>query len=103
LEEQTKPIRVRIQNEGQPGYMTRVTDVETGKELAMVKSADLTIRFDASDRNMPVAHLTVYAPVVDVIADADIKYICPCCGCPVAPPLQGDTADDDPFALDPKL
>ena len=103
MEEQTKPIRVRIEHDGNsPSYNAKITDAETGAEIQHVKSAEL--RLDA-DRGglIPRVYLEVYAPLIDIIADAEVKHICPCCGCPVAPPLQGDTADDDPFALDPKL
>lgn len=70
-------MKVRIFNEGQPAYQTTVTDAETGEQVANVTDVDLHISVHDP---FPYALLTVATPVVDVIADADIKRVCPCCG-----------------------
>jgi len=70
-------VRVRIHNDGQAHYATTITDVETGEPLSNVTSA--IIQLDAKEA-MPTAILFVHAPAVDVIADAEIKRVCPCCG-----------------------
>lgn len=72
-------MKIRIQNDGKPAYSTTVTDVETGKQLEYVTRVDLTI--DVHDQ-LPQALLTMITPVVDVIADAEIRQVCPCCGKP---------------------
>ncbi len=70
-------MKVRIFNEGQPAYQTTVTDAETGEQVANVTDVDLHI----SVRDpYPYALLTVATPVVDVIVDAEIRRVCPCCG-----------------------
>ena len=70
-------MKVRIFNEGQSSYMTTVTDTETGEQLANVTDVDLHI----SVRDpYPYALLTVANPVVDVIVEAEIRRVCPCCG-----------------------
>jgi hypothetical protein len=68
-------MRVRIQNDTGRGYHTKITDVETGQELDV---AEVSISLKPSHENQAV--LTVFSPVVDLIADAEIKKICPCCG-----------------------
>ena len=70
-------MRVRIENDGEHRYATKITDAETGKELEHVTSA--IIQFDAKE-DVPTAILFLHAPVVDVIVDAEIKQVCPCCG-----------------------
>ena len=71
-----KTIRIRIQNGGTEGYNTKITDAETGSEVENVGS--LTWSFDY--RSMPTVVLTVFDPVIDIIADAEIRHICPACG-----------------------
>ena len=77
-----KTIRIRIQNGGTEGYNTKITDAETGSEVESVGS--LTWSFDCNDRShfrdMPRATLTVFDPVSDIIADAEIRHVCPACG-----------------------
>jgi hypothetical protein len=72
--------QVRIKNDGKPAFFTEVTDAETGEKIEMVTK--LTFTFDAKDRQTPMALLYVAMPVVDVIVDAEIRYICPVCGKP---------------------
>jgi hypothetical protein len=69
-------IRVRIVNDGKPGYMTKVTDVETGQAIDRLKT--IYVHIDAEKET--TASLVVYSPVVDLIVDAEILHICPCCG-----------------------
>lgn len=70
-------MKVRIQNDGQPAYMTKITDAETGKELDW---RIFRVELDARSGNVPTATIHVYMPAVDVIAEAEIKEVCPCCG-----------------------
>ena len=86
-------MKVRIFNEGQPSYKTTVTDVGTGELLHSVTDVDLHI----SVRDpYPYALLTVATPVVDVIVDAEIRRVCPCCGRDWTPVLaQVEEVSDD--------
>ncbi len=70
-------MKVRILNETGISYQTKIIDVETGKELTHVGRVDLG--FDASSGPI-TARLTVYRPPIDIIADAEIRKVCPCCG-----------------------
>ena len=73
-------MKVRIVNDGKHFYNTRFISVETGEEMQYVSEA--TIHFKA-DGKTPTAEFTMAYPVVDIIADAEIKRVCPCCGRPV--------------------
>lgn len=66
---------VKIQCDGNPHTM-RVTDTETGQDM-QVTSVNLSM--NASER-YPDVTLTVALPALDLIADAEIKHVCPCCG-----------------------
>jgi hypothetical protein len=69
-------MKVRIENNGERGYMTRVTEAETGKVLDLhIQEVSIKV-FD----DMPHAILTSALPVLDIIADAEIRYVCPSCG-----------------------
>lgn len=71
-------MKVRITHDGNgPGYNARVTDAETGEPLGYVQRVEIDIQ---ANSDLARAILTVAMPVVDVIADAEIKHICPCCG-----------------------
>jgi hypothetical protein len=69
--------RIRIVNDGKPSYDTQVTDAETGVPLERVTRVELI--FDAKDPRVQ-AVLTIYEPVVDLLVDAEIRRVCPCCG-----------------------
>ena len=71
-------MKVRIYNNGQDAHMTQITDAETGKQLDL-RVIELTIKVQDG---LPHAILTSVLPVVDVIADAEIKHVCPYCGRP---------------------
>lgn len=70
--------QVRIQNDGKTGYMTTITDAETGEMIGDVTSLDLHI--DVNQETPPYVTIVHDMPVVDVIADAEIKHVCPHCG-----------------------
>ncbi len=71
-------MKVRIQNDGKPGYTTQVTNAETGEVLDL-QVTEVTIK---ASKEIPYALLTSILPVVDVIADAEIRHVCPYCGKP---------------------
>ena len=73
-------MKVRIQNEDGLSYNTKITDIETGKDLEYIGYFELS--GEASSGPLKV-RLTQYWVAVDVIADAEIKHVCPCCGRPV--------------------
>ena len=75
-EPQGKTIRVRIQDDGTSRYGTKVTDVETGASIDDAFSAIVTMRAGHQTQ----VQLSVYAPVVDIIADAEVRHIRPACG-----------------------
>jgi hypothetical protein len=83
-------MKVRIQTNGAAGYMASVTDVETNEVLENVTHVGINIDV----REVVTATITTLFPVVDIIADAEIKQVCPCCGKPVEPPpLQGNVPE----------
>ena len=73
-------MRVRIQNDGKHFYKTVFTSVETGEKMQYVASATIHLK---ADEPLPTVELVMVTPVVDIIADAEIKRVCPCCGRPV--------------------
>lgn len=87
-------MKVRIVNNGQPGYMTEITDAETGKRLDwQIFRVELDAR---GSKEPPTATLYLYMPALDVIADAEIKHVCPCCGQEVSS-QENHPPDGDPF------
>lgn len=76
MAEQEKRIRVRIQNDGEPGYRTRISDAETGQAIDYVRSVQLSgLAVDTA----PLARIEVWLPIVDVVVDAEITHVCPYC------------------------
>jgi hypothetical protein len=78
MSDEQKTVRVRIQNDGTP-FSTVVTDCETGKVLDGVNKVQWVADAHEMDR-LPQAEIIVIVPVVDIIADAEIRKVCPCCG-----------------------
>jgi hypothetical protein len=72
-------MKVRIVNEGKPGFFTTITDAETGQDLGDFMISEIHI--EVHDR-IPTAILTC-SPAFDIIAEAAIKRMCPCCGLPI--------------------
>lgn len=74
-------MKVRITHDGSiaANYNTYVTDLETGKQLEYVMHVGLDI---PANHDPITATITVAAPTIDIIADAEIKHVCPCCGAP---------------------
>lgn len=70
-------MKVRIVNEGKPAYMTHITDAETGQEVPGV--VRFTMIGDANADTIRTT-LTLIHPHLDIQSDADVTYICPCCG-----------------------
>jgi hypothetical protein len=71
--------RIRIRNDGKPGYATEVTDAETGERIENVSKIDLQLL----PTNKPVqATITVRPVEVDVIAQSEFRHVCPYCGKP---------------------
>ncbi len=70
-------MKIRIQNDGQSAYMTTVTNAETGEHITNAFRFELDV---SKHKDMPVAVLYIYSPVIDWTGDAEIKQICPCCG-----------------------
>ena len=59
--------------------MTKITNAKTGEDIGGVTRIELTM--DVTDEDpMPRALLLVVGPVFDIIADAEIKHVCPVCG-----------------------
>lgn len=67
--------RVRIFNDTGMGYSTIVSDAETGARIEGVTFISLNIR--SIERMQAIIH--VANPVIDVVANADIRHVCPCC------------------------
>jgi len=71
------PRRVRIVNNGGPGYATQITDADTGQHIGNafhIRMVDIDVK------DVPRAILWTYMPIVDVIANADIVDCCRYCG-----------------------
>jgi hypothetical protein len=68
--------RIKIENDTGIGYQTKVTDAETGEMIERVAKVSMVM----DTHSALVAELTVYAPIVSVLAYAQIRSICPCCG-----------------------
>jgi hypothetical protein len=70
-------MKIKIVNEGQPGRMTRIFDADTGKSLDYVTRVEVALDISAEP-----PHAVIYQafPLVEIIADAEVKQICPCCG-----------------------
>lgn len=70
--------RVRITNDGQPSWLTKITNAETGEEIPRIRNITIRMNNDL----IPSAYITTEMPIVDVVVDAEIKQVCPCCGRP---------------------
>lgn len=71
-------MKVRIEHDGsKEAYKSRITNAETGEAIEHVGRIELD--FNAASGPV-VAKVTVYMPVIDLIVDAEIKHVCPCCG-----------------------
>ncbi len=73
-------MKIRIQNDGGPGYMTQLTNAETGETIEHATGVEVNLVIGV--RDMPKATITTIAPVVDVITDAEIRQVCALCGKP---------------------
>lgn len=82
-------VRITHDGNGPAGYNTKITDAETGEPLGYVQRVEMDIQ---ANGDPVIAVLTVAMPVVDVIADAEIKRVCPCCGAP-----QDEEESQTPF------
>lgn len=84
-------MRVRIQHDGKNvgGIHAYVTNAETGELIDYVQSVELEMQ---ATNDPVIARITVAVPVLDIIADAEIKHVCPCCGSP-----QEDEEPQTPF------
>ncbi len=80
--------RVRIASEDTVGYKARVTDADTGESIDNV----FRVEIDFNANQLITAKLTCYSTVLDLIADAEIQHICPCCG----KPDEGQAIDPPP-------
>jgi hypothetical protein len=78
VKEAPKPLRrVRIQNDGGPGYTTRITDADTGQPIGSIFHIRLV---DLDVKEVPKVLLWQHTQVIDVTANAEIVGVCPCCG-----------------------
>jgi hypothetical protein len=70
-------MKVRIVNDGGPGYATKITNAETGEDLSGLQLTEAHIRVRD---NIPTIILTSVLPVLDITGEAKIIYRCPHCG-----------------------
>ena len=76
-QEAPKPNRrVRVQNDGQAGYATRVTDVDTGQDISNIYHVKVV---DINVRDTPRVLMWAHNPVVDVVGVAETINVCPLC------------------------
>jgi len=80
MSDKKEMIKIHVQNNGGPAMDTKITDANTGRELENVSGLSWIVDLnDPSLRNGKIT-LTLWEPIIDVIVDAEIKKICPCCG-----------------------
>lgn len=70
------PQRVRIQNDGFPGYATKVTDAETGQDISHIYHVKIV---DIDVRDTPRVLMWAHNPVMDITGVAEITNVCPLC------------------------
>ena len=76
-QEAPNPIRrVRIQNDGGPGYNTKITDADTGQPIDHIYHAKVV---DIGVRDNPRVLLWAHNPVVDITGVAETTNVCPLC------------------------
>jgi len=63
-------MRVRIQNDGKPGYATTITNAETGEDLTRILRVD---EIHITVGGLPHAILHCALPSFDIIAEAEIR------------------------------
>lgn len=85
-------MRVRIQHDGKNigGMHTCITNAETGELIDYVQSVELEMQ---ATNDPIIARITVAVPILDIIADAEIKRVCPCCGTP----QKEEQQEESPF------
>src|SRR5579859_4649256 len=77
MQEAPKPLRrVRIQNDGDPGYNTKITDADTGQSIDNIYHAKIV---DIGVRDNPRILLWAHNPVVDITGVAETTHVCPLC------------------------
>jgi hypothetical protein len=72
-----RPRGVRIQNDGGIGASTKLTDADTGESIDHIYHVRV-IDIDVKDWSRAI--LWAYAPVMDIVAHAEVVECCPCCG-----------------------
>lgn len=76
-------VKVRITHDGNgPAKRAKVTEIETGREIVFIRKVLIDIHPD-NFNEATTATIQFYNPRVDMIANADITQVCPCCGKPV--------------------
>lgn len=76
-QEAPKPLRrVRIQNDGKPGYATTITDADTGQPIDHIYHVKV-VDIDVHDN--PRILLWAYNPVMDITGVAETTNACPLC------------------------
>lgn len=83
MPEKKELIRVHIFHDGtHPGWDVKVTDANTGKEFGHIKR--LTIELNPDNFSDPLRAIIHFSrPLLDIMAEADITEVCPCCRRPV--------------------
>lgn len=70
-------MKVHIQNNGDKSHATKVTSVETGEQIY---AGRIEMDISGASSHPVTAKITVYEASIDIIADAEIKHVCPHCG-----------------------
>lgn len=77
--------KIRITSEG-TNRSTRITDAETGENLAATELRIEPMRWD--DMAPIRAHVTVLMPQMDIVLEADVVAACPYCQRPEGPVID---------------
>src|SRR5882762_7335090 len=76
-QEAPKPLRrVRVQNDGGPGYNTKITDADTGQPIDNIYHVKVV---DIGVRDNPRVLLWAHNPVIDITGVAETINVCPLC------------------------
>ena len=70
LEQNEKPLRVRIVNDGGPAYATKITNAETGELIDGVTNIEISI---GVNKDPIKAKITITRPMIDIVADAEVE------------------------------
>jgi hypothetical protein len=70
------PRRVRVKNDGGPGYATKVTDADTGQPIDYIYHVKVV---DIDVHDTPRVLMWAHNPIMDITGIAETTNVCPFC------------------------